>query len=189
MTIQDHLQTLLASATFHANRLVHRLNLPSTERDDIRQDLLVEMIARLRRFDPGKASISTFIDLVARNGASAIARRYRREQRLLGMFTASIDDDRSGSDGLSLIETLSEEDGLAAILGGADDAFALADLAIDTARAERSLSGPLRDLCALLKTEAPSAAWRKAGLSRATFYRRLRELRLHFRAEGLRLAA
>ena len=77
MNCETCLPTLQAAADHHAARIASRLNLSRDDRDDLRQDLLTEMIDRLRKFDAEKAAVSTFIALLARHGAYVVVRRRR----------------------------------------------------------------------------------------------------------------
>jgi RNA polymerase sigma-70 factor (ECF subfamily) len=134
---EDHLPALQSAAAFHAARIAWQLHLPPADREDIRQDLLVEMITRLPRFDPDRASISTFVDLVARHAVCAVLRRHRRQRRLFGRGPVSIDDPTKRG----LRETVPNEGGLAALLGGPCDAHAGADLVSGAPRKARDANG------------------------------------------------
>jgi DNA-directed RNA polymerase specialized sigma24 family protein len=184
MDLEPHLPQLQSAADYHARRIVRSLHLPFCDFEDVRQDLLVGIIERMGRFDPDRASFATFLDLLARHGAHAVVRRLRRHQRLFGPAPVSIDDQPLGSDEPPLREALTAERSLET-----RNAFVDAGLAVDVARTVTALPVPLRFLCVLLTTEPSSAVRRRSRLSRATFYRRLRDIRLHFLAEGLRPAA
>lgn len=51
---QDDLRTILHEADVAARRLLWQLRLSRDDLEDIRQDLLADVIARLRGFDPDR---------------------------------------------------------------------------------------------------------------------------------------
>jgi RNA polymerase sigma-70 factor (ECF subfamily) len=57
---RSDLQILVHEADLAARRLVRRLRLPAHEREDLRQDLLVDLIARLPAFDPARGRLGAF---------------------------------------------------------------------------------------------------------------------------------
>lgn len=58
------LDILRREADREAARLVRQFRLPSHERDDLRQDLLVDLIARLPGFNPDRGSLGAFAGAV-----------------------------------------------------------------------------------------------------------------------------
>ena len=183
MNVESHLTTLQAAANYHAGRIARKLRLSPDDHDDIRQDLLVEIIGRLRRYDAEKAAISTFIDLLARHGAYAIVKRHRNQGRVLA--NAISIDSGTDSEARALSEILSPDHGLGSAVIEPVDAVADADLARDARRVFAALAPELQTICLLLQLHPAEAAHRHSGLSRATFYRRLREIRLLFLVHGV----
>jgi DNA-directed RNA polymerase specialized sigma24 family protein len=166
MSIEHHLPLMQSAACVHAGRIARDLNLPACERADICQDLLLEMVPRFDRFDPGRASAATFVDVLARHAAHAVRGRYRRRAKL------------------------SESIPLDAVRDAADLVDVTADVAAHelkkhVQRAVATLPSALRGLVDLLSDERVSEVRRRTCLGHATFYRRLRNVRLHFLAEGL----
>jgi RNA polymerase sigma-70 factor (ECF subfamily) len=90
--------TLLDEADAAAARLRRRLRLPRADLDDLRQDLLVDLIRRLPAFDARRGSIGAFAGIVLRNHASRIAARLARERRATGGGLLSLDAP-AGDDG------------------------------------------------------------------------------------------
>ena len=78
---RSDLVTLLDEADAAAARLWRRLRLPRADLDDLRQDLLLDLIRRLPAFDARRGSIGAFAGIVLRNQASRIATRVARERR------------------------------------------------------------------------------------------------------------
>ena len=91
-----------------------------------------------------------------------------------------------GDDGhLTLEDSLTQDDGLPALLGNVVDGHARTELILDLSTAIARLPSEMRRLCACLAHETPGIARRACGLSNTGMYRRIEELRLHFRSFGL----
>jgi DNA-directed RNA polymerase specialized sigma24 family protein len=166
MSIEHHLPLMRTTVGVHASRIARDLNLPACERADICQDLLLEMVPRFKRFDPGRASAATFIDVLARHAAHAVRGRYRRRANLSEGIP--LDSERADAD---LVDVTND--------------VAAHDLKRQVQHAVATLPRSLRSLVDLLRDERTSEVRRLSGLGHATFYRRLRDVRLHFLAEGL----
>jgi len=183
---RSDLVTILDEADTAAARLRRRLGLPRADLDDLRQDLLLDLIRRLPAFDATRGSIGAFAGIVLRNQASRIAMRVARERRTTGGRLMSLDE--PASDGSTLGDRLGDADGLAAWHGHCVAPEAAIDARIDLARSLSALSVRDRSLCAAL-THCPVRLLAERGLgSRATLYRRLRELRCALAAQGARAA-
>jgi DNA-directed RNA polymerase specialized sigma24 family protein len=166
MSIEHHLPLMRTAVGVHASRIARDLNLPACERADICQDLLLEMVPRFERFDPDRASAATFIDILARHAAHAVRGRYRRRANVSEGIP--LDVERDGAD---LVDVNTD--------------VAAHDLRRQVQHAVATLPSSLRGLVDLLRDERTSEVQRRSGLGHATFYRRLRDVRLHFLAEGL----
>ena len=166
MSIVHHLPIMQAAASVRAHRIVRELDLPWHERTDVCQDLLLEMLPRFARYDPCRASAATFISVLARHAAHAVRHQHRRKD-LLGQ-TVPLDSEHGGPD---LPSCAHDRD--------------RGELKRKVERAVSTLPAPLRDLVVLLADGEPGETRRRSGLSHATFYRRLGEIRLHFLGEGL----
>ena len=183
---RSDLVTILDEADAAAARLWRRLRLPRTDLDDLRQDLLLDLIRRLPAFDARRGSIGAFAGIVLRNQASRIAARVARERRATGGRLLSLDE--PAGDGTTLGDRLGEADGLSAWHGHCVALEAAIDARIDLARALGALHARDRSLCAAA-TQCPVRVLAERGLgSRATLYRRLRELRCALAAHGARAA-
>jgi hypothetical protein len=88
-----------------------------------------------------------------------------------------------------LARTLSAEQGLGLAAGAPADAVVRVELSRDVPQIVAALAPELRSICALLQAHPTEQACRASGLSRATFYRRLRDIRLRFLLAGRAAAA
>ena len=183
---RSDLVTMLDEADAAAARLRRRLRLPRTDLDDLRQELLLDLIRRLPAFDANRGSIGAFAGIVLRTQASRIAARVARERRATGGRMLSLDE--RGDDGTTLGDRLGEADGLSTWHGHCVAVEAAIDARLDLARALGALHARDLRLCAAV-TQCPVRVLAQRGLgSRATLYRRLRELRCALAAHGARAA-
>ena len=183
---ETDLVTILDEADVASVRLRRRLGLPRVNLDDLRQDLLLDLIRRLPAFDVRRGSIGAFAGLVLRNQSSRIAARVARERRATGGRLLSLD--APASDGTTLGDRLGEADSLSAWHGHCVALEAVIDASIDLARALGALHPRDRSLCAAAAQWSVRALSARGHGSRATLYRRLRNLRCVLAAHGARAA-
>ena len=83
MTIQIlGLGLLRRQASIGAARLVRQFRLSPHEREDLQQDFLVDLIARLKSFDPARGSLGAFASTVVAHQAGRMAARICRERAM-----------------------------------------------------------------------------------------------------------
>jgi RNA polymerase sigma-70 factor (ECF subfamily) len=180
----DDLATLIDEAAIAARRLHRKLLLPGADLDDLRQDLLVDLICRLPGFDARRGSIGAFANIVLRNQSSRIAIRHHRQRRAQGGTVLSLDAPVSGgTEPLGCM--LAEADGLAAWHGQDRSAVDDADTLHDFARVLGGLPEEARGLCAALGTSAVAEIVERTGTSRSALYRQIARLRLDLAMCGL----
>jgi DNA-directed RNA polymerase specialized sigma24 family protein len=184
----DDLQILLGEADLAARILVRQLRLPRADLDDVRQDLLVDLIARLPAYDPERGSLGAFAGVVLRNHATRIAGKVKRQRRLHGAAPVSLDEPVPDSDGLTVGDLVAEEDGLAALLGQPVDAFAEIERRLDVERAMGGLGRADGRLCAELSRATADRLAATGRGTRSGLYRRVKNLRLSLTALGLQPA-
>ena len=177
------LTTLITEAAVAARRLHRKLVLPAADIDDLRQDLLIDLICRLPGFDSRRGSIGAFANIVLHNQSSRIAIRHHRQRRAQGGSVLSLDAPiEGGTEPMGCL--LAETDGLAAWHGqnrcAADDA----DLRHDLAHALGDLPDDARGLCIALGTCAIADIINRTGTSRSALYRHIALLRLDLAMRG-----
>ena len=180
----NDIETIIREADAAAQRLRRKLCLPVWEREDLGQDLLVDLLRRLPAYDPARGSIGAFANIVLRNQSSRIAIRHHRQRRAQGGSLLSLEVPLAGSKE-PVGDTLTEDDGLAAWHGQTCCAVSVSDehRALETALAR--LPAEDRRFCAAL-ADRPVSALAAAGFgSRSALYRRLTDLRHVLTAHGL----
>lgn len=179
----DDIETIIREADAAARRLRRKLNLPHCDREDLGQDLLVDLLRRLPAHDPARGSIGAFANIVLRNQSSRIAIRHHRQRRAQGGAVISLDAPVSGgTEPLGCM--LAEADGLAAWHGQDRSAEDHAETHHDLARALGGLPDDMLGLCAALGTCAVPEIVSRTGISRSALYRHIARLRLDLAMRG-----
>ncbi|WP_210879821.1 sigma factor [Roseovarius autotrophicus] len=178
------LTTLIDEADAAARRLRRKLVLPAADHDDLRQDLLVDLICRLPGFDARRGSIGAFANIVLRNQSSRIAMRHHRQRRAQGGSILSLAVPLAGTRE-PVGDTLTEDDGLAAWHGQTCCAAAVTELHHTLQAALARLPAEDRRFCAALAHRPVTALAAEGFGSRSALYRRLADLRHVLTAHGL----
>ena len=180
----DDIETIIREADAAARQLRRRLQLRISDREDLGQELLVDLLRRLPAFDASRGSLGAFAGLILRNQSSRIAIRHHQKRRAQGGTVLSLEVPLAGERD-PVGATLTEADGLAAWYG--QDRTALDDCE-DRHALEAALSHlPDNDrrLCAALVHRSVAALLAEGFGSRSALYRRLANLRHVLIAHGL----
>ena len=152
----DWLATMDSSAAWHAKCLARRPEFFPSDKDDHKQELLLELHRQRPRFDPERSSSSTFANRVFRNrsvelvrGAKASKRAHTREPGVANF------DEQFGR---------SEDENLR-------------DLGIEVRQLVADLPLDLRPLAELLQVCSQKEAARQLGLSRRQMAKQIKRLR------------
>src|SRR5690606_24018558 len=92
------LSTLQNVADRVARRTRYRLGLSAQDLDDLRQELLLDLIRRFPAFDPKRSPLEAFAQMVASHCASRIGRVVWRERQIYGRAPLSLDAPLAGED-------------------------------------------------------------------------------------------
>jgi len=163
----EALQALDRDADRHALRIVRVCRIPQREREDLRQELLTELLRRLKHFDPDRGSLGGFASVCFSHHAARLIERILRGRTAMAV---SLDAPLPGAGSLTIADALANEDGYGALMGQASDAVATLERRLDLGRALASL--PLEQLrhCVAIAEErgdAPNGFTR----SRSTVFR------------------
>lgn len=172
----------------YARRLCRTLGRPSHEREDMEQDMLLDLLVRLPGFDPARGTLAAFGTVCFQHRASRLATGLRREKR--ERHEASLDDAVPGQEEeLTLADIIPESEGYAAWCGQQTDAIATLERRLDLDRAGAILDQRDHTLCAALSRCTPHELGQHGPLPRSVLYRRIREMRLRMLAGGIAVAA
>ncbi|WP_373504646.1 sigma factor [Aestuariivirga sp.] len=151
----------IIAAQHRGHRLARQISDPARDREDHRQDILLDLISRADRFDPVRGSWGAFVTVVTRNAALTILQRHAHSVAITGC-----------NDEVRPAEQRHVE--------------AAAILAIDTMVVQQRLPASLQNILAhVAETGTVTDAQRRSGQPAASFYRGLRQLRLRLIAAGL----
>ncbi len=180
----DDIETVVHEDDAAAQRLRRKMRVPLCEREDLGQDLLVDLLRRLPAYDPSRGSIGAFANIVLRNQSSRIAMCHHRQRRAQGGSLLSLEVPLAGTRE-PVGETLTEEDGLAAWHGQTCCAAAVTELHHALQAALARLPAEDRRFCAALAHRPITALAAEGFGSRSALYRRLADLRHVLTAHGL----
>jgi DNA-directed RNA polymerase specialized sigma24 family protein len=152
----------MAAAGRRAGTLARRISDPARDREDHRQDILVDLITRAARFDPARGSWGAFVTVVTRNAAHGMLARRASMMTVAAAEVEALGDTAQGH------------------------AEAACAVRIDTAALLQRLPPSLLPvLTGVAEEGCITDAQRASGMPAASFYRALRQLRLRLIAGGL----
>lgn len=160
---------LLQQTALRASLLQSSFGFAAADWDDLRQDLALDCLRRLPRFDGSRGSWKGFVRGVVRNHACVLAAR----QGCRPQFEPLENDAAAGG-----------TTGHVRDLPAADIRAAL-ELGLDTERVLAGLPDDLRTIARHLAQMPISAACRETGLTLSQMNRRIRRIRAAFTAAGL----
>jgi RNA polymerase sigma-70 factor (ECF subfamily) len=165
-----------------AKGLVGEHGFRKSDLDDIKQELTLDLLQRLRSFDPRRAQYHTFVAMVVEHGVAtllehrtAAMRDYRREQCSLN---EPVRDDEGKT--VERSETVSVEDDTSAPPSGA-----AGDLKVDLRAFLDSLPPALRSLALARQRKSVAEIARERGVPRTSLYTDLRRLKAACERAGL----
>ena len=164
-----------------ARRLSCRNVIPSYDRTDIEQHLLLELWRRWRRFDGTRGSLPGFVARIINNAVADLLRRHANEASLRFV---SLHDQASDHDGnIVMVGDLLAES--ASLWSGLSADLDQPDLRVDLGRTMARLPSRLQELCRHLTCQPIAQIAREAGTSRSSIYTSLATIRRRFLDAGL----
>lgn len=179
----DAIKNAAATRTY---RMAVRFGLPAAEREDIQQELILDMLERADQFDPTKGSAGTFTGVVSEHRATELLDALMKDRQRLSFGsnpTAANDPDFNESGE-------AEQEQVVPIWADDRDLFADSMALRDLETAVAFMNDEQNALFDILQAndDLPSAC-KASGMSSATFYRRVQDLQMHLRMFGFRSAA
>ena len=169
-----------------ARRLARHLDVRLHDIEDLRQDLLVDLLSRFSRYDSRRGSVGAFAGKIVANRCARLKQAVRRERTVFGVRPASLDDAVPDGDGLSRGDLLHEGDGYAGVVGQpVVDAEAI-DRRLSLYSSLRKLPAHEQRLCLALGRWSPAELVGLGVATRSSLYRRIASLRLALIAFGVR---
>ena len=174
---------------YKARQLVGSMGFTEVDRQDLEQELILDLLRRLPKYDATRAQRTTFIARLVDHKVATIIEARRAGKRDRRLCTCSLNDSVETEDGDSVerVETISQEDYLRRTGRLSSPTAELCDLAMDLGRVTDRLPPDLRDLCRRLRTHTIAEISRDTGIPRGTIYELRRKVRAAFEEAGLKV--
>ncbi len=173
---------------FKARQLVGKAGFTASDREDIEQELILDLLRRLPKYNPKRAQLNTFIARVVEHRLASLIEEQKAGIRDYRRCRCSLNECFEDADGRSVerVDTFDQEDYLLRTGGQSRPSEELNRLAIDVAAVIEGLPHELRNLCRRLKAETVTEISRDTGVPRGTIYESIKKLREIFKDAGLR---
>jgi RNA polymerase sigma-70 factor (ECF subfamily) len=172
-SLEKYLDYATRYAKRKANQLVDHFGFSKSDRADIVQELMLDLVRRWSKFDPSRGKPQVFIRRVLWARVSTLIKEKRALKRQFDFESAPLteaDNEVTTSFRSGLPERIDQE---------------YADLAFDVATVLAELSDEDRDLCERLQSQPLAEIARELGIARSTLADRVQKLRCRFEQAGL----
>ena len=155
------------------------------DREDLEQDMALQLLSALPTYDPEKSILQTFANRVIDYWTSVQARKWQASRRDYRARGVSLDEPCMGEDGerTTLGDMLREDEalGFAEALG----CIEAVELKIEVEKAMATLSPQLRELCRSLMNQSVADLCRSHNVSRGQVAFQMKKIRKVFQNAGL----
>ena len=169
----DFVPFLLQQTALRASLLQTSFGFAADDWDDARQDLALDCLRRLPRFDEGRGSWRGFVRGVVRHHACALASQYTRRPVICSLDAREDSEDAETCDAASSVD------------GESEDFRPALEMSLDVARALAGLPPDLRNLARLLSQHSLDAVRRSTGMTLSQLDRKIRCIRAALLAAGI----
>ena len=173
---------------YKAKRLIGQAGFTRSDCEDIEQELILDLLRRLPKYNPRRAQRNTFIARVVEHRVATLIEAQTAGIRDYRRCRCSLNDRFEDEEGRSVerVDTFDQEDYLLRTGAQSRPSDELSALAIDVAAVLEGLPPELRDLCQRLEAETVTEISRDTGVPRGTIYESIKELREIFEDAGLK---
>lgn len=168
----DFTPYLLQQAGLRASLLQSSFGFAADDWDDLRQDLALDCLGRLPRFDASRGDWKGFVRGVVRNQACVLATRQARRPEIRSLVSGDCGSD--GDESLGVAHPALVEDALPTL-----------ELSLDARRVLAGLPEELQIIAGHLAEMSFFAVSRRTGLTHAQLKRKVARIRAAFMAAGL----
>ncbi|MEX0653918.1 MAG: hypothetical protein WD534_12735 [Phycisphaeraceae bacterium] len=158
---------------FRVRQLRFQFDLSDEDQEDLRNDMVVELLSASKRFDPDKSKRETFINRVLDRFVLYVTRQRCTQQRRASDSPIGFDDVSAGFQ-----PTVNDT------RRGEPNEQDLRELRLDLPEVIAKLPGDLQQVCEVLTRKSGRAAAKELGLSKSSLYRAIAEIREHFISRG-----
>ena len=180
---ESYFQAALNATATRTYRTAVGFHLSSEDREDLRQDLILDLIEHEGLFDPTKGGVGTFTGVVSEHRTADFLNARKKDRSRL-VFCSG---DEAANDPDSPAGAVCFTDNVVPLWADDPDIFSDRDTVHDLEIALAYMTTEQRSLFDLLEShqDLPSAC-KASGSSTATFYRRVDDLQMHLRMFGFR---
>lgn len=173
---------------YKARQLVGRVGFTESDRQDLEQEMVFDLLRRLPKFKPERAQRNTFIARVVEHKIATIIEAQKAGMRDYRLCSCSLNDRFENEEGGSVerIDTINQDDYLQRTGKLSRPISDLRGLSIDVRSAVEKLPPELRELCKRLQVESVTDISRDTGIPRGTIYESIKKLRALFEDAGLK---
>ena len=173
---------------FKARQLVGKAGFTASDREDIEQELTLDLLRRLPKYNPKRAQLNTFIARVVEHRVATLIEAQKAGIRDYRRCRYSLNDRFEDEDGrlVERVDTFDQEDYLLRTGAQSRPSEETNALAVDVAAVLEELPRELHNLCWRLMAETVSEISRDTGVPRGTIYESIKKLREIFEDAGLR---
>lgn len=153
-----------------ARQLIGKCGFTHDDYEDLQQEMLLDLLMRLPKFDPSKASYNTFVARIVDRKISNLIRDRGRQKRDHRCQVRPLDEEVEGEADITREEMLSQDD--VDLRTGRHDRPELEriEMRLDVARALADLPPDLKALAERLLSQSVTEAARDLGVPRSTLY-------------------
>lgn len=171
---------------FKARQLVGHAGFTDSDQDDLEQEMVIDLLWRLPKFDPGKAKRNTFISRVVEHKVANLIEAQLSVHRDYRRYGCSLNEQVEFEEGESAerSELVSEDDYLQRTKRKSAPAQKTTELAIDLDVFLTKLPEELRSLCDLLAEETLTEISNRTRVPRSTLYESIKQLRRLLKKAG-----
>ena len=172
-----------------ARQLIGKVGFTKDDINDLMQEMMLDLLERLPKFDPNKAAHSTFIARVIERKISKLIRHRMQEKRDYRREACSVNETIEDGNGgtVERAQTMSQDEHDLRTGKHSRPEEARIDMRLDVSFVISKLPADLKPLAERLMTHSITEVAREIGMPRSTFYEtgiaRLREI---FEDKGLR---
>ena len=176
-----------SAARASAWQVARKIGLSQEDREDVEQDILLELLERQGRYDEARGQPGTYAGVVSHHRAAELTQAIVRDRKHMTYGRRDEAADETDSDWLDALAGADDE---VPLWGEARNYYDDIHTARDLGYAMAMMDDEQRRMFALLaEHQDMPAACKSSGLSTATFYRRAEDLQLHLRMFGIKMAA
>ena len=172
-----------------ARQLIGKYGFIRDDYEDLQQEMTLDLLRRLGKYDPEKAVLATFVGQIVDHKISTLIRHKKQEKRDYRCQVCSLDAPVENGTGetFDMDEILSQDD-FDQQVGRHDGTHAdRLDLTMDLSRAMSELPDDLRQLAVRLQSQTMAEIARELGVPRTRLYDKgITRLRKLFEDKGLR---